>query len=184
MNDEQLKRELEEALAVEPTPQFLARVRREIETETERPAAHLKWASIAAGVAAAAMVLAIVRLQFEKPKALHPPPSDVVALAPSAAETASTPLPSPKTTPKAESRQTNRRTEQPEVLIDARETAALRSFLQDVQERKIDPARLEDLFESVERARTTTVEPMPIAAIEPIVIMPLSSAAPQSGGDL
>ena len=68
--------------------------------------------------------------------------------------------------------------------MDLRETAALQSFLQDVQERKIDPARLEGLFQSAEKVRNTPIAPMPIAAIEPIVITPLSSAEPETGGDL
>jgi hypothetical protein len=73
---------------------------------------------------------------------------------------------------------------EPQVLVDPREMAALQSFLYDVRDRNIAPARLEALFESAKKVERATIEPMPIAAIEPIVIMPLSSAGPETGGDL
>jgi hypothetical protein len=57
MNDEQLQKELEEALAIEPTPHFLARVRREVETGKQRSAARVKWASATAGMAAVAVAI-------------------------------------------------------------------------------------------------------------------------------
>ena len=183
MNDEQLQKELEEALAIEPTPHFLARVRREVETGKQRAAARVKWASATAGLAAVAVAIGIMLLEPSRPitpESTTPP--EAVVLSP-AVETP-TPLPSPKATPKPTTIHVSPHSAEPEVLIDEREVAALRNFLQDVQERKIDPARLEGLFESAEKARTTAVEPMPIAAIEPIVIAPLGSATSETGGDL
>lgn len=185
MNDEQLQRELEEALAIEPTPHFLARVRREVETGKQRSAARVKWASATAGMAAVAVVIGITVLEPSRPTTLESTtPPEAVVLSPAVAVETPMPLASPKATPKPRTIDASRHSAEPEVLIDAREVAALRNFLQDVQERKIDPARLEGLFESAEKARTTAVEPMPIAAIEPIVITPLGSATSETGGDL
>jgi hypothetical protein len=181
MNDEQLKKELEQALAVEPTPQFLARVRRELDTG-QRPTARLRL-SVAAGLAGAAVVLGIVAFQPEKPVPVSPTTASALVTASPATEKPMR-IPAPPTPPKVEVRRASRLPSGPEVLIDPRETAALQSFLQEVQERKIAPERLEGLFEAAERAGTTTLEAMPIAAVEPIVIMPLSSAAPETGGDL
>ena len=56
MNDEQLKREIEESLAVEPSAQFMARVRRHLENESFRPSKQVSWTAMAAGFAAAAVV--------------------------------------------------------------------------------------------------------------------------------
>ena len=99
MNDEQLQKELEEALAIEPTPHFLARVRREVETGKQRSAARVKWASATAGMAAVAVVVGIMLLEPSRPitpESTTPP--EAVVLSP-AVETP-TPLPSPKATPK------------------------------------------------------------------------------------
>jgi hypothetical protein len=180
MNDEQLTKELEEALAVEPTPQFLARVRREIEAEGRRPAVRL----MAAGVAVAAVILGIVLFHPENPTTVESSTASQIVRPLPAAEISITFVPSTPTVTKGRSTQASGHSAQPEFLMDLRETAALQSFLQDVQERKIDPARLEGLFQSAEKVRNTTIAPMPIAAIEPIVITPLSSAEPETGGDL
>jgi hypothetical protein len=183
MNDQQLQKEIEEALAIEPTSHFLARVRRAVETGKQRSAARVKWASAAAGMAAVAVVIGIMVLEPSRPITLESTtPLEAVVLSP--AVVTPMPLPLPKATPKPTTIDASRHSAESEVLIDEREVAALRNFLQDVQERKIDPARLEGLFESAERARTTAVAPMPIAAIEPIVIAPLGSATSETGGDL
>jgi hypothetical protein len=180
MNDEQLKKELEQALAVEPTPQFLARVRREIDTG-QRSTARLAL-SVTAGLAGV-VVLGIVAFQPEKPMPVSATTASALVTAPRATEIPVW-ISAPPTPPRVEVRRAGSLPSEPEVLIDPRETAALQSFLQEVQERKIVPASLEGLFEAAERAGATTMEAMPIAAVEPIVIMPLSSAAPETGGDL
>lgn len=179
MNDEQLTKELEEALAVEPTPQFLARVRREISRERSPFSSRFPWAIAAVGMAVAVVGVLVY-------------PSKPMTVQPGAVSEVESPLPAPtipvapaiKTTPKVVAKHVSDRPAEPEVLIDPREMAALRSFLDDVQERSIAPARLEKLFESAKTARRAAIEPMPIAAIEPIVILPLSSAGPETGGDL
>ena len=59
MNDEQLKREIEESLAVEPSSQFIARVRRHLENESFRGSKQVSWTAMVAGLAAAAVVAGI-----------------------------------------------------------------------------------------------------------------------------
>jgi hypothetical protein len=187
MNDERLTKELEEALGIEPSPQFLARVRRQIEAERRRPAFRWAWATAGGMVAAAVVVIGIVVSEPEKPAPLQPTTASQASrmerLSP-VAEIPATSIPSTVPAPKVEPRQPGRRSAELEVLIDPRDAAALQSFLKDIQERKIDPERLEGLFEAAAKIGTTTIEPMPIAAIEPIVIVPLSQAAPEAGGDL
>lgn len=182
MNDEQLTKELEEALAVEPTPQFLARVRREIGRERSQLSARFPWTLIAAGTTATAVVVGIAMFQTSKP--ITSQPETVFKVESPLPEPATPATPPARTVPKAAAKQVTRRPAEPEVLIDPREVAALQSFLNDVQEQNIAPDGLEKLFESAKKAERVTVEPMPIAAIEPIVILPLSSAGPETGGDL
>jgi hypothetical protein len=100
MSDLQLDRELEQALAVDHSPEFLARVRTRIEAEQVRAGWGFRWV-IAAGAAAAAVVVAFVAVA---PPATVPPsspsaPSRSVA-APAAARTAAGPrVPQDSTSP-------------------------------------------------------------------------------------
>jgi hypothetical protein len=75
MNDDQLQREIEEALAVEPSPQFTARVRQQLMQETTQRAMWLQWKVLATGLAAAAVLAAIVF--YETPQAITSHPSHV-----------------------------------------------------------------------------------------------------------
>jgi hypothetical protein len=184
MNDEQLTKELEEALGIEPSPQFLARVRRQIESESRRRPLRRAWATAAGIVAAAVVVVGMVISEPEKPAPLQHTTASQVEPPFALAELPTTSIPSTDPTPRVESTRPVRRSVEPEVLIDPRETVAFQSFLKDIQEKKLDPERLERLFEAAAKIGTTTIEPMPIAAIEPIVIMPLSLAPSEAGGDL
>ena len=184
MNDEQLTRELEDALGIEPSAQFLARVRRQIEAERRRPAPRWAWTAVAGVVTAAIVAAGIVVSKPDQPAPMPPATQASRVERPSPGPQIPTPAaPSPVPAPKVESQPAHRLAEL-EVLTDPREAAALQTFLTNIQERKIDSARLEGLFETASRIGTTTIEPMPIAAIEPIVIAPLSLAAPEAGGDL
>lgn len=188
MKDVDLQRSIEQALAVEPGPEFTARVRRRIESERSRPWIRLRWAHLAAGLATAAALASVVVLLPEreiddpaKPvtvAATNPPlssqrevtpePSRVETSEPSAVVTRAVPKPG---------------STEPEVLIDPREAAAFYQFIEDVQERRIDPSKLEALFQASERAqRIEEITPEPIAAIEPIVVAPLGPVVPDNEG--
>jgi hypothetical protein len=71
---------------------------------------------------------------------------------------------------------------EPEVLIDPREAAAFRSFLDGIEKRKIDPVMLEKLFAAAERAQSAVIEPMPVAGLEPIEIPAVTAPAPEKEG--
>jgi hypothetical protein len=176
MNEDQLKREIEEALSVEPSPQFMARVRRGIAAEP-RPQAR-PWTLLAVGFASAALMVGILvflpgksgSLVPETPKEIartEAPPSPPIETLPSSEQTLK---PVARVKPAA-----GRRPAEPEVLFDPREAAAFRSFMEAVQEKKINASRLDALFEAVERA-AVQIDPMPIAGA-PIEITPLEPAA-------
>ena len=179
MNDEQLKKEIEEAFAVEPSPQFVARVRHHVRSEPGRFSIGFPWKALGAGLAAAAVVTAIAVLKPQEPAA--PKTSQIVQTPERQIETpaAGGEIEKPKAVEPPKVAPRSHATE-PEVLIDPREAAAFRSFLEDVEDRKIDAGRLAELFEEAEKARSMVdIAPMPI------VIRPLSLAAPdKEGGSL
>jgi hypothetical protein len=180
MNDEELKKEIERALAVEPSPQFAARVLQHIASQPRR--FWIQRSALAGGIAAAAVVAAIIVLQPREnttPKAAGVAPASLP--------------PVENRLPEAQGLQSSsgimpppvlksRRRAGPEVLVDPREVAALHSFLEDVQQQKIDPGRLKALFEAAEKAHAVEeIAPMPIAGIEPIRIPPLNSSSTEGG---
>ena len=181
MNDDPLKREIEDALAVEPSPQFVARVRQHLAKEGLRRPVLLTWTIWAGGLAMAALLVGILAYRPQQTTAPLQTRNDVKAVVPkedSPAPQLSRPL---KATRKPVTRKAPA---EPEVLIDPRETAAFRSFLEDIHAQRIDPARLEALFEAAERSRSNVIEPMPVAELEPIVIPPLAPVLESEGGSL
>ena len=184
MNDEQLKREIEESLVVEPSPQFMARVRRHLENESFRRSKQVSWKAMAAGLAAAAVIAGIglfhsfMPVQTAEIVYVPRPNLEIPLLA-----SANTQV-SPATAPKAVSRKTRPHSSEPEVLIDPREAAAFRGFMEDVREQKIDPASLERLLQAAESAEAAGIAPMPIPGLEPIDIKPLNPAVTERGESL
>jgi hypothetical protein len=183
MNDEQLKQEIERALAVDPSPQFVARVRLKLAGERlRRPA--FPWRTLAAGVAAAVAVAGVAVYQPRTTTTVAPSmtrevpvtPAPVVEIVRVESQTHQ-PVTSRKAAP--------RRPSEPEVLINPREVEAFRDFIEDVQERRIDPAHLKALFETAERSRSADLKPTPIAGLERIVVPPLTPAvSDKEGGSL
>src|SRR4030095_3015156 len=115
MNDEQLKREIEQSLAVEPSPQFMARVRRHLENESFRPSKQVSWTAMAAGLAAAAIVAGIGLFQSFMPvqtaKIVHQPRPNLEVPLPASANTQASLV----IAPKAVSRQAIPHSSEPEV---------------------------------------------------------------------
>ena len=179
MNDERLKREIEEALAVDPSPQFVARVRQGLAGATLRRPVKLPWKALAAGLATAVILGGVALYQPETtPTAPAPTRNVAVVQAPEENAEVEAPPRQPATTSKIAPRQRP----EPEVLINPREAEAFRSFIEDVQEQRIDPSHLEVLFEAAERSRSAEIKPMPIAGLDPIVIPPLTPAVPEKEG--
>lgn len=183
MNDEQVKREIEESLAVEPSAQFMARVRRHLENESSRPSKQVSWTAMAAVLAAAAVVrigLFESLMPAQTTRIVHEPRPNVEIPLPATANTHT----SPAMAPKAVFRQTRPHSSEPEVVIDPREAAAFRSFMEDMREQKIDPASLESLFQAAESIEAAEIAPLPIAGLEPIDIKPLNPAVTERGESL
>ena len=135
-------------------------------------------------MAAAAVVAGIVLFESFVPaqttRIVHEPRPNLEIPLPPATNT----HPSPAMAPKAVSRQTMPHSSEPEVVIDPREAAAFRSFMEDVREQKIDTASLKSLFHAAESAEAVEIAPLPIAGLEPIDIKPLNPAVTERGGSL
>ncbi len=174
LSDEALEREIEAALGVDPSPEFLPRVRERIASERMQEgwlvAASWRWASVVAVVIAAATVGAwILRDPAPAPAARE------VRVAPS--EAARPPIePAPPASvrlPVLRAVHTTPRTEVAapfEVLISADESAALKQLFTAIENRRIETSALPDLQSALK-------PPAPIEeiALDPITISPLAA---------
>ena len=186
MNDEQLKKEIEEALAVEPSPQFVARVRRQITDKPRRRWMGNPWKVAVAGLVAAGIVATVALLPSRNTQT--PQPVLIAEVPPAPAETPALTTPvtqAAQATTATQKRAQRQRPAELEVLVDPREAAALHSLLDDIDDMKIDPKVLAGLFDQAARAQTESIAPMPIAGLEPMVIQPLNLAVSgKEGGSL
>ncbi|HMJ83946.1 MAG TPA: hypothetical protein VK504_12295 [Vicinamibacterales bacterium] len=166
MNDAALEREIERALAVDPSPEFLVRVRARIADEAAPASRGFGWlfAGVATVAAAAALVLAVRMVSPARPPATAPLlasrsiGSPIVVPAVSPAE-AGHYVPKAQYIVSGVSRTAAART--PEPLFDARETTALQRLIADVHDARVDLTPL------------AKEGPMPLPAMDPLVISPI-----------
>jgi len=174
MNDTALEREIERALAVDPSPEFLVRVRARIADEPAPASRGFGWlfAGVATVAAAAALVLAVRMVSSARPPASAPllasrsigsavvVPAVVPATAGPASAYAATRLRQdgkaghyvPTASPAATRTQP---------LFDARETTALQRLIADVRDARVDLTPL------------AKEGPMPLPAMDPLTISPI-----------
>jgi hypothetical protein len=170
VNDAALEREIERALAVDPSPEFLVRVRARIADEPAPAARGFGW--LFAGVAAAAVAAAVVALVMLRPEQRVEP---AIGLLTSRSLTSSVVVPTvsrgldrePRTTHRERRtandalRTTNLERQRSEPLFDTRETTALQRLIADVRDARVDLTPL------------TKEGPMPLPAMDPLVISPI-----------
>ena len=178
VKDAALEREIERALAVDPSPEFLVRVRARIADAPAPAARGFGWRF--AGVAAAAVTAAVVALVMLRPEQRVEP---AVGLLTSRSLTSAVVVPTvsrgldrePRTTHRERRtandapRTTHRERQRSEPLFDARETTALQRLIADVRDARVD---LTPLMKE---------GPMPLPSndtlvIPPIVIEPLATS--------
>jgi hypothetical protein len=180
--------DIKDALNVDPSPEFVARVRARVANEPEPSAWRWSWTVAATAALAAAIIVAIV---------LRPAPQPQVAQGLSPAEAAASdnaapdvaqavPLAAPATaspvgrafgpaTPAAEAF-ARRASSEPEILLDPAETRALRALIAGVRDGRVDLTPLQAA------AVPTAMELEPVAdiVIAPITLEPI---APLSGAE-
>jgi hypothetical protein len=170
VKDAALEREIERALAVDPSPEFLVRVRARIADEPAPASRGFGW--LFAGVAATAVAAAAVAVVMLRPE---PRVEPAVGLLTSRSLTSSAVVPrvspgldrEPRTThherrtPNDAPRTTNHERQTSTPLFDARETTALQRLIADVRDAQVDLAPL------------AKEGPMPLPAMDPLVISPI-----------
>jgi hypothetical protein len=167
VNDAALEREIERALAVDPSPEFLVRVRARIADEPAHASRGFGWlfAGVATVAAAAVLVLAVRMVSPARPPATAPLlasrsiGSAVVVPAVLPARNVVSGFSRTQRESLGFSRTAATRT--PEPFFDARETTALQRLIADVRDARVDLTPL------------AKEGPMPLPAMDPLVISPI-----------
>ena len=191
VTDAMLEREIERALAVDPSPEFVARVRTRIASEPAPSAWRFSWTLLAAASAAIVMIAAMVIVRQSTGQHAGPRESAPIAARPIGAASAFVSLApatarrlldvSPQRSPSAAPNAPHAPSE-PEVLIALDESAALRRLMRGVRQGVVDPSTLADgLSEIVAIQPLEEIVLAPLAEISPITIAPLGSVAPEEG---
>jgi hypothetical protein len=178
--------EIREALDVDPSPEFLARVRTRIAAEPAPSAWRWSWGLAAGCAAAASIVLAILvsRTHEATPGAKVERVPNVVAATPLRPAVGTLPDIGPRYGP-LPSRAANANTNglaaqtapsEPEILIDPREMRTLQALIEGVRDGRIDLTAAQN---STPHA-PVALEPVTDIVIPPLVIEPI---APESGAE-
>ena len=195
LTDAALDRELEAALAVDPSPEFVARVRTRVQTQRNAAWSALPWGFAAAAgaiVVVAAVVVGMSRAgRFERAQDLSSgvkspvPNSQDLSPAPPASPIAKdTPVAqdhsrAPRTTPRnavAPSTRRNAPRNEPEMLVSADEARALRRLFADVRKGLIDLSSLQEVAPA-----TAALQPPSEIAFAPIVFEPIAPETAEEG---
>jgi hypothetical protein len=170
VKDAALEREIERALAVDPSPEFLVRVRARIADEPAPASRGFGW--LFAGAAATAVAAAVVAVVMLRPQQRVEPAVGlltsrsltspvVVPTVPRGLDRESLTTYPPRRTSGDAPRTTNLERQRSEPLFDARETTALQRLIADVRDARVDLSPL------------TKEGPMPLPAMDPLVISPI-----------
>ena len=175
-------RELRALVSVDPSPQFLARVRTRIADEPPPAAPWFSWklAGSIAAVAAAVVVVMLARWSSHDAAPRQPAPLLVATALPDTSTTIAglerrAVVREPRTVPAAASHPESAPAAPAEVLIDAREAAALRALIAGVRAGRVDLAPI------LNTAAPTVMDLPPVSeiAIQPIAIDPLEQGVRQ-----
>jgi len=189
MIDEALEREIEAALGVDPSPEFLPRVRARVASEQMHRGWHWstgwRWAGVAAVVTAVAVIAVwTLRDPSRAPREAHitdtlpvdsaTPPAEPALPAP-ALVASSAESPRPVTAPVARtvrSTRTQLAAARPEVLISRDEAVALRQLIAAIAARQVEARDIPQLG-----AESAPLPRMEEIVLEPIKLSPLDGLA-------
>jgi hypothetical protein len=180
LNDAALDRELRRALSVDPSPEFVARVRMRVANEPARMPWRASWGFAMSAVAAIVMVAIVVRwVDRGRSPVTDTPLLAARAVTPSVGSLLATDSYAISTFRRTVSapaeaghyvRRDAARASEAEVLLDPRETAALRALIRGVRSGRLD-------LTPVLRASTPTameLPPVTDVVIAPLAIEPLA----------
>ena len=180
MTDQALDRELQSILAVDPSPEFVARVRTRIASEPQRSAAWSMWMFAAAAAAVVAIAVVVSRGVPREGAAASKPLASRV-LTPMAFVVSdinrrpmlshALPGPSPRAASLAATAMPQRAPD--EILVDPREAAAIRALIRRVRTGGIDLAPVLNASTPTAMELAPVVEiSIPDIAIDPIAPAP------------
>jgi hypothetical protein len=176
-SDRALDREIELALAVQPSPEFVARVRTAVTAGSAAPR-QLPWIWIGAGAAGVAIAVVLLAGSVVAPERGGAPQPPQLAVSPHIASIPLNRVPeipvleaphgaSPVSTVRLKTRRV-----EPEVLLAADESAALRRLMRGRRQGRVDPSTFDSV--GLQQAAPTRAVVVPaIAEISPIAIEPL-----------
>ena len=185
LTDASLEQEIEQALAVDPSPEFLVRVRSQIASAPPASRWPMRWSLVAASAVAVVLIVAAVVLsglmrsrQADAPKSpavvrAIDPPVVPPAMPPVAKATEPRrPLAVPMTV-----RHVRPRSTEPEVLIPQDEAETLRRLMRGLHAGRV----AEGARASAVAQPTTEIELVPLAPLEPVTLESLQPMTRQEG---
>ena len=188
LTDAAIDRAIETAVAVEPPPEFLARVRSRLSSEPAPSWSPLRWGFSAAGAIAVVIALAFAvqrpeRMTSVKPfEPVRPAVTDVAqatitpTTATPTAPQQSAARPAPAGRAATGSGRPLRAIREPEVIIAADEAAAFRRLISDVRFGRVDLALLPE-----HPTATVALQPRNEISIAPITLDPLDAVTAEEG---
>lgn len=171
LSDEALEREIEAALAVDPSPEFLARVRARVAAEDLDGGWNWRWAW--AGAAVVAIAAVVLGFSIERATPVDTENQHLVAaprtLPPLSVSEGPSPIVRDAPAPVPVARRTrplrpSARVTKPEVLISTDEAGALQRLFDALNKRRIEASVLPDLDTAAR----------PLAPIDQIVLEPIT----------
>jgi hypothetical protein len=190
LTDATLERDIERALAVDPSPAFLPRVRAAIANEPVASRWWSAWSWVGAGSAAVAVTIAILMLRPSAPQ-----PADLLApqsLASQPVTAAVAPIVRapedhvrivrPRRSPAVTAGVGRKPRAEPEVLIAKDEAAALKRLMRGIRRGVVEPSTPDEQLAGIQAIRPPgPIVVLPIAAMSPVIIEPLGSSAGEGG---
>jgi hypothetical protein len=179
--DEMLEQDVEQALAVEPSPEFLARVRTHIASVPNARRWPTGWPLVALSTTVAGIVLLVAAIAIsglKKPRTVvAPEPPSVVV------RQTEPPVAPPSVTPMVRHPEVHRapRSRAPEVLIPAGEAAVLRRLMRGLQTGTVERSTLASAQGSAIAPPATDIVLKPLAPLTPVALEPLESLTRQEG---
>jgi len=173
MNEDQFKdalaSEIQALLSVDPAPDFFARARSHA-VNARAPWPNRRRGALI-GMAAVTVIAAVV--SWDQLEEQSRPETVNVSSAPQTTA-ALIPEPQPLILPVPSATASRTRQSAPEVLIDPAAGEALRRFLRDVEDGRVDASKIAALqVQAMELEPAADITVTPIAAFEPIIIEPL-----------
>jgi hypothetical protein len=180
MSDAALEREIEQALSVEPSPEFLPRVRAAIPSDGGLRPWKMRWVwlgALSTAVAIVAVFLMTNRSVMPEPRRLPDPPKVSVAAPEVPILVPEAPNPPVREVTRRKpvlhtSNGASKLSTGPEVLISKSESAALKRLMRGLREGRVEPATFDSSGIRAAEPPKAIVVP-PISAILPIAIEPL-----------